>query len=131
MQYCLHLSVACSVSSSPQASEMTLEYPGWALAMIVMLIVFASLPVPIGYIHAWLKKRRSLNTREAGGGQEMHRELYTKCNSVEQLDTDSHQQVPTEVEESHLRSAFLPMGNEHYRLLPQQEEEDEEEDTGV
>lgn len=116
------------VSSSLQASEKTLEYPGWALAMIVMLIVFASLPVPIGYIHSRLKKQSRC---EEVGTQEMHRELYNKCNSNELLDTASHHQVPTGEEEAHPRTAFLPMGNDHYRLLPQQEEEDEEEDTGV
>lgn len=111
---------------------MTLEYPGWALAMIVLLIIFASSPVLIGYIHSWIKKRRILNSRgEVVEGQEMHHDLYTKCNSTEPLDTNSHQQVPTEQEETHSRTPFLPLGNEHYRLLPQQEEEDEEEDTGV
>uniref|UniRef100_A0A3Q3WL56 Transporter n=1 Tax=Mola mola TaxID=94237 RepID=A0A3Q3WL56_MOLML len=118
--------------NQPTASEMTLEYPGWALAMIVMLIVIASLPVPIGYIHSRLKNRNSLNTRsEEAGGQEMHRELYTKCNSTEQLDTNSHDQASTEEDEARRRAAFLPIGEEHYRLLSQQEEEDEEEDTGV
>ncbi|TKS91804.1 Sodium-dependent neutral amino acid transporter SLC6A17 [Collichthys lucidus] len=113
------------------ASEMTLEYPGWALAMIVMLIVFASLPVPIGYIHSMLKNRRVLNTHsEEVRCQELHRELYTKCSSNEQLDSNSHPHVPSEEDEARPRAAFLPLGNEHYRLLPQQEEEDEE-DTGV
>lgn len=110
---------------------MTLEYPGWALAMIVMLIVFASLPVPIGYIHSILKNRRLPITRsEEGGGQEMHRELYTKCSSFEQLDSNSHQ-GPSEEDAARPRTTFLPIGNEHYQLLSQQEEEDEEEDTGV
>ncbi|XP_037647257.1 sodium-dependent neutral amino acid transporter B(0)AT2 [Sebastes umbrosus] len=115
------------------ASEMTLEYPGWALAMIVMLIVFATLPVPIGYIHSTLKNRRALNIHsEEGGGQEMHRELYTKCNSTELLDSNSHHRVPSEEEEAPPRTGFLPLGDEHYRLLPQQEdEEDDEQDTGV
>ncbi|XP_044188014.1 sodium-dependent neutral amino acid transporter B(0)AT2 isoform X1 [Thunnus albacares] len=113
------------------ASETTLEYPGWALGMIVMLIVIATLPVPIGYIHSMLKNRRSPNTQsEEGSGQEMHRELYTKCSSTDQLDTNSHQAAPEE-DDARPRSTFLPMGNEHYRLLPQQEEEDEEQDTGV
>ncbi|XP_051244890.1 sodium-dependent neutral amino acid transporter B(0)AT2 [Dicentrarchus labrax] len=114
------------------ASEMTLEYPGWALAMIVMLILFASLPVPIGYIHSMLKNRSVRNTgSEEAVSQEMHRELYTKCSSTEQLDSNSHHQVLLEEEEARPRTAFLPMGNEHYRLLPQQEEEDEELDTRV
>ncbi|XP_068434665.1 sodium-dependent neutral amino acid transporter B(0)AT2 [Clinocottus analis] len=113
------------------ASEMTLEYPGWALGMIIMLIIFASLPVPIGYIYHTVKNRNASNARsEERGSQEMHRELYTKCSSTEQL--DSHHRVPTEEDEAHPRTAFLPLGNEHYRLLSQQEEEeDDEEDTGV
>ncbi|XP_059204575.1 sodium-dependent neutral amino acid transporter B(0)AT2 [Centropristis striata] len=113
------------------ASEMTLEYPGWALTMICMLIVVASLPVPIGYIHSTLKNRRGPNSEE-GVGQEMHREMYTKCSSVEQLDSNSQHREPSEEPEAHPRTAFLPLGNEHYRLLPQQEEEDDDEqDTGV
>ncbi|XP_041830664.1 sodium-dependent neutral amino acid transporter B(0)AT2 [Melanotaenia boesemani] len=114
------------------ASEMSLEYPGWALAMIVMLIVFASLPVPLGYIHSMLKNRVVRGSpSEEDVGQEMHRELYTKCNSSDQLDSNSHQ-APSEEDEGRPRTVFLPVGGEHYRLLPQQEEdEDEEQDTGV
>ncbi|XP_072224531.1 sodium-dependent neutral amino acid transporter B(0)AT2 [Leuresthes tenuis] len=115
------------------ASEMTLEYPGWALAMIVMLIVFASLPVPIGYIHSMLTNRMVQDSlSQDGPGQEMHRELYTKCNSTDQLDSNSHQS-PYEEDEGRPRTVFLPVGSERYRLLPQQEEEEEEEeqDTGV
>ncbi|KAM6913561.1 sodium-dependent neutral amino acid transporter B(0)AT2 isoform 2-T2 [Lycodopsis pacificus] len=113
------------------ASEMTLEYPGWALGMIVMLIVFASLPVPFGYIYSTLKNPKACNTRSEEVHQEMHRELYTKCSSTEQL--DSRHRVPTEEDEAHPRTAFLPLGNEHYRLLSQQQEEedDDEQDTGV
>lgn len=108
---------------------MTLEYPGWALAMIITLIILASSPVPIGYLYAKLRKRGSLDTNGAeGGAQEMHRQLYTKCSSTELLDS---QQMPVEEEEARPRTAFLPIGNEQYRLLPQQEEEEEEEDTGV
>lgn len=108
---------------------MTLEYPGWALAMIVMLIVFASLPVPIGYIHSVLKNRSAL--AEEGGGHEVHRELYTKCSSTEQLDSNSHRRAPSEEDDGHPRTVFLPLGLEHYRLLPQREDDDEEQDTGV
>ncbi|KAM7386666.1 hypothetical protein PAMA_009332 [Pampus argenteus] len=112
------------------ASEMTLEYPGWALAMIVMLIVFASLPVPIGYIHSTLKNRGTPNAHsEEGGGREVHRELYTKCSSTDQLDSDSHQ-VPSEEHDAGPRSTFLPLVHEHYRLLSRQEDDDEQ-DTGV
>ncbi|XP_031718269.1 sodium-dependent neutral amino acid transporter B(0)AT2 isoform X1 [Anarrhichthys ocellatus] len=115
------------------ASEKTLEYPGWALGMIVMLIIFASLPVPIGYIYSTLKNPKACNTRSEEVHQEMHRELYTKCSSTEQL--GSHHRVPTEEDKAHPRTAFLPLGNEDYRLLSQQEEEeeedDDEQDTGV
>ncbi|XP_014864665.1 PREDICTED: sodium-dependent neutral amino acid transporter B(0)AT2-like isoform X2 [Poecilia mexicana] len=117
------------------ASEMTLAYPGWALAMIVTLIVFASLPVPIGYIHSVLKSRSALDIPpQEGPGPEVHRELYTKCNSTDQLDSNSHP-APCEEDRVRPRTSFLPVGNEQYRLLPQQEEEEGEEeveeDTGV
>ncbi|XP_067332841.1 sodium-dependent neutral amino acid transporter B(0)AT2 isoform X2 [Channa argus] len=114
------------------ASEMTLEYPGWALAMIVLLIVFASLPVPIGFFHSTLKSRMALNGRsEQGGSREMHRELYTKCSSTELPDSNSHRRATSEGDEARPRTAFLHIGSEHYRILPQQEEEDEEQDTRV
>ncbi|XP_024127107.1 sodium-dependent neutral amino acid transporter B(0)AT2 [Oryzias melastigma] len=114
------------------ASEMTLEYPGWALAMIISLIVFASLPVPIGYIRSVLKTRGTRDTPSPeGAGHEMHRELYTKCNSTDQLESNSHH-APSQEDEGHHRINFLPVGNEQYQLLPQQEDEEEEEqDTGV
>ncbi|XP_061702035.1 sodium-dependent neutral amino acid transporter B(0)AT2 isoform X1 [Syngnathoides biaculeatus] len=114
------------------ASEMTLDYPGWALVMITLLIVFASLPVPIGYIQALLQDRRLRNTDTMeGAGKEVNRDLYTKCSSVEQLEFNP-QQANTEEDDRRPRTTFLPAGSEHYRLLPQQEElDDEEQDTGV
>ncbi|XP_029945855.1 sodium-dependent neutral amino acid transporter B(0)AT2 isoform X1 [Salarias fasciatus] len=117
------------------ASEMTLEYPGWALAMIVMLIVFASLPVPVGYVHSVLKSRGARDTPSPdGAGLESHREMYVKCSSVEPLDSGSRQ-AASEEDAVHPRTAFLSVGNEHYRLLPQQEDDDdddeEDQDTGL
>ncbi|XP_037331155.2 sodium-dependent neutral amino acid transporter B(0)AT2 [Pungitius pungitius] len=109
------------------ASEITLEYPGWALGMIIALIVFASLPVPIGYVYFTLKTPRAGDTRaEEAGGHETHREFYTKCSSTEQL--ESPRRGPTEEDEAHPRAAFLPTGHENYRLLPQLEEEDDDDD---
>lgn len=121
-----------AVSLSLQASETTLEYPGWALAMIISLIVFASLPVPIGYIRSVLISRSMRATPSPEGpGREMHRELYTHCNSTDQLESNSHHAPPQE-DAGHHRIGFLPVGNEQYQLLPQQEDEEEEEqDTGV
>lgn len=111
---------------------MTLEYPGWALAMIIMLIVFASLPVPVGYIYSLVKNRWVRSTpSQVEVGQEMRRELYTKCSSTEQPDSHFHP-VHFGEDEVHPRPAFLSVGNEHYRLLSQEEDEEEEEqDTGV
>ncbi|XP_053707170.1 sodium-dependent neutral amino acid transporter B(0)AT2 isoform X1 [Synchiropus splendidus] len=107
------------------ASEKTLAYPGWALAMIVLLIVLASLPVPIGYLHSMLTSRSSPSSGEESD-QQIHRELYTKCNSSELLDS---QQVASEENDSRPRTIFLPMANENYRLLSQLEED--EQDTRV
>ncbi|XP_029913962.1 sodium-dependent neutral amino acid transporter B(0)AT2 [Myripristis murdjan] len=115
-------------------SEMSLQYPGWALAMIGMLILLATLPVPIAYIHSMLQNRRAVNIGSAdGGGQEMHREMYTKCRSSDQLDSGSLR-FSSEHDEAQPRIGFLPLGDDHYRLLPQQEgmeDDEEEEDTGV
>ncbi|XP_050962458.1 sodium-dependent neutral amino acid transporter B(0)AT2 [Labeo rohita] len=110
-------------------SETSLEYPGWALAMLSMLIIVASLPVPIGYLLSLLKGGRSLPVEE--GEIEPPREQYSKCSSSEPEPNNHHS--PLDEDRNRLRSTFLPLGAEHYRLLPQQEdgEEEEEEDTGL
>ncbi|XP_051738121.1 solute carrier family 6 member 16b [Ctenopharyngodon idella] len=40
-----------------KASKEVLPYPGWALAVLITLIVVAFLPVPIGYLHSLLLER--------------------------------------------------------------------------
>ncbi|XP_043082056.1 solute carrier family 6 member 16b [Puntigrus tetrazona] len=40
-----------------KASKEVLTYPGWALAVLISLIVVAFLPVPIGFIHGLLLER--------------------------------------------------------------------------
>nr|XP_023992003.1 sodium-dependent neutral amino acid transporter B(0)AT2-like [Salvelinus alpinus] len=110
------------------ASETTLEYPGWALAMLAMLILAATLPVPVGYFHSWLKNR-GMDPEGELAGQEIDRERYTKCNSRDALDSNS-QHTPSVEDDGRPRASFLPLGLDHYRLLPQQEDvEEEEEDT--
>ncbi|XP_031669878.1 sodium-dependent neutral amino acid transporter B(0)AT2 isoform X1 [Oncorhynchus kisutch] len=110
------------------ASETTLEYPGWALAMLAMLILAATLPVPVGYFHSWLKNR-GMGPEGELAGQEIDRERYTKCNSSDALDSNS-QHTPSVEDDGRPRASFLPLGLDHYRLLPQQEDvEEEEEDT--
>uniref|UniRef100_A0A8C2DK40 Transporter n=1 Tax=Cyprinus carpio TaxID=7962 RepID=A0A8C2DK40_CYPCA len=110
-------------------SETSLEYPGWALVMLSMLIIVASLPVPIGYLLSFLRGGQSLPVEE--GEIEPPRERYSKCNSAEPELNNHHS--PLDEDRNRPRSTFLPLGAEHYRLLPQQEEgeEEEEEDTGL
>uniref|UniRef100_A0A669B044 Transporter n=1 Tax=Oreochromis niloticus TaxID=8128 RepID=A0A669B044_ORENI len=48
-----------------KASEENLEYPDWALAVLALLIIFATLPVPVGFIHAFLQKRNTQTSRDA------------------------------------------------------------------
>uniref|UniRef100_A0A3Q4I3X7 Transporter n=1 Tax=Neolamprologus brichardi TaxID=32507 RepID=A0A3Q4I3X7_NEOBR len=50
-----------------KASEEHLEYPDWALAVLALLIIFATLPVPVGFIHAFLQKRNT-QSRDAENG---------------------------------------------------------------
>ncbi|KAM3591751.1 uncharacterized protein V6R79_006789 [Siganus canaliculatus] len=52
-----------------KASEVYLEYPGWALAVLAMLIVFAMMPVPVGFIHAVLQDRTRQTSRDTEIGQ--------------------------------------------------------------
>lgn len=52
-----------------QASEVSLQYPGWALAVLSLLIIFAMLPVPLVFIHSFLKDRAKPESRDAEIGQ--------------------------------------------------------------
>lgn len=49
--------------SMEQAKEVKLEYPPWAFALLLSLIIFASLPIPLIFlkemIQNWLQKRRT------------------------------------------------------------------------
>ncbi|KAL6476756.1 hypothetical protein MHYP_G00152550 [Metynnis hypsauchen] len=106
-------------------SETSLEYPGWALLMMSMLIVTASLPVPAGYLYYLLTQRQ--DQPEEAGMTEHERERYSKCYSTEP-ELNNHHPLLNEAG-SRPHSTFLPLGVDHYRPLPQQEDEDEEEDT--
>lgn len=52
-----------------QASEVYLKYPGWALAVLAVLIVFAMMPVPVGLIQAVLRDRTEKTVRDSEIGQ--------------------------------------------------------------
>lgn len=52
-----------------KASEETLQYPGWALAVMALLIIFAMMPVPLGFIHTVLQDRTKAPSRDAENGQ--------------------------------------------------------------
>ncbi|KAG1967642.1 sodium-dependent neutral amino acid transporter B(0)AT2 [Pimephales promelas] len=108
-------------------SEASLEYPGWALILLSMLIIIASLPVPIGYLLSFLRGGRSLPVEE--GEVEPPRERYSKCNSDEPEPNNHHSRV--DEDRNRPRSTLLPLGAEHYRLLSQHEDREEEEDTEV
>ncbi|CAN9508541.1 unnamed protein product [Ophioblennius macclurei] len=65
-----------------KASEESLEYPNWALAVMASLIMFAILPVPVGLIHALLRERSEGTTRDRENGQ------YSMVNTDESPMTD-------------------------------------------
>lgn len=108
-------------------SEASLEYPGWALVVLSMLIIVASLPVPIGYLLSFLRSGLNLPVEE--GEIQPPRELYSKCSSAEP--EPNHHHCTMDQERNRPHSAFLTLAPEHYRLLSQQEDGEEEEDTGV
>lgn len=64
-----------------QGSEETLPYPGWALAVLAALIIFAMMPVPLGLIHAVLKDRTKRAARDSEVGQ------YSIVSTDEKCDT--------------------------------------------
>ena len=49
---------------SPQATEVTLEYPDWAIVVLSGLILFAIMPVLLGYLHATLRSRAKQRARD-------------------------------------------------------------------
>uniref|UniRef100_A0AAR2LHR4 Transporter n=1 Tax=Pygocentrus nattereri TaxID=42514 RepID=A0AAR2LHR4_PYGNA len=105
-------------------SETSLEYPGWALVMLSVLIVTASLPVPVGYLYYLITQRQ--DQPEEAGMTEQQRERYSKCYSTEP-ELSNHLPMLNEAG-SRPHSTFLPLGMDHYRPLPQQEDEDEDEE---
>ncbi|XP_070707487.1 sodium-dependent neutral amino acid transporter B(0)AT2-like [Pempheris klunzingeri] len=64
-----------------KASEEYLEYPGWALAVLALLIIFAMMPVPLGFIHAVLQDRTKQTLRDTEIGQ------YSIVNTDDKCDT--------------------------------------------
>ncbi|XP_054913694.1 sodium-dependent neutral amino acid transporter B(0)AT2-like isoform X1 [Poeciliopsis prolifica] len=50
------------------ASEVRLPYPGWALAVLALLIVFAMMPVPVGFVYSVLQDRRRPSSRDTDTG---------------------------------------------------------------
>lgn len=52
-----------------QASEEYLQYPGWALAVLALLIIFAMMPVPVALIHSLLQDRTKRSSKDTETGQ--------------------------------------------------------------
>lgn len=65
-----------------QATEKFLNYPGWALALLAVLIIFGMLPVPVAFIHTVLKSRITKTSRDAEMGQ------YSIVNTSEVTELD-------------------------------------------
>ncbi|KAJ7985034.1 hypothetical protein DPEC_G00360940 [Dallia pectoralis] len=109
------------------ASEETLEYPDWALAVLAILIISATLPIPLGYIHSTLTNRTRPNSLGSDTGG-----VYSKCNTVE-CDTPVAGPLDEQLERNGVPTDSL-LAEENLRLLPQGEgvgEGDIEESTSV
>lgn len=79
-----------------KGSEEHLPYPDWALAVLSILIIFASLPVPLGYLHFILSKRLGQSTSDAETG-------YMPC-------------ATTDTDLTPLGTSALLVGNPNLRL---------------
>lgn len=96
--------------------------------MLALLIIFASLPVPLGYIRSLITDKRGQFQEE--GGTEHHRKRYSKCSTTEPELNSNH--TPQDEDTIQPRASFLSAPADHYRLLSQQEDgegEEEEDDT--
>nr|XP_020461916.1 sodium-dependent neutral amino acid transporter B(0)AT2-like isoform X2 [Monopterus albus]XP_020461917.1 sodium-dependent neutral amino acid transporter B(0)AT2-like isoform X2 [Monopterus albus]XP_020461918.1 sodium-dependent neutral amino acid transporter B(0)AT2-like isoform X2 [Monopterus albus] len=62
-----------------KASEENLEYPGWALAVLALLIIFAMIPVPLALIHSVLKDRTKRTHRNTETGRYSISSTDDKC----------------------------------------------------
>uniref|UniRef100_A0A4W5Q7Z8 Transporter n=1 Tax=Hucho hucho TaxID=62062 RepID=A0A4W5Q7Z8_9TELE len=113
------------------ASEMTLDYPDWALGVLAVLIIFATLPVPLGYIHSTLRNRTRRNSIGSGLGTDTGG-VYTKCSTVE-CDTPVAALLDEHLERNRIpKDSPSPLAEENLRLLPQREgAEDIEDSTSV
>ncbi|XP_061665316.1 sodium-dependent neutral amino acid transporter B(0)AT2-like [Syngnathoides biaculeatus] len=58
-------------------SEVATPYPGWALAVLALLIVFAMLPVPLGFVYTLLRDRNG--ARSGGAAADEYRIVSTSC----------------------------------------------------
>ncbi|XP_049915988.1 sodium-dependent neutral amino acid transporter B(0)AT2-like [Epinephelus moara] len=64
-----------------KGSEEYLEYPGWALAVLALLIIFAMMPVPVALIHAVLQDRTKQTARDTETGQYSIVSTDDKCDT--------------------------------------------------
>lgn len=63
------------------ASEEYLEYPGWALTVLALLIIFAMMPVPVALIHAVLQDRTRRTAIDTETGQYSIVSTDDKCDT--------------------------------------------------
>ncbi|KAL0984299.1 hypothetical protein UPYG_G00139630 [Umbra pygmaea] len=114
-----------------KASEVILEYPDWALAVLAILIISATLPIPLGFIHSTLRNRTRRNSIASGLGSDTGG-VYTKCSTVE-CDSPGAALLDEHLERNGFpKDSTSPFAEENLQLLPQREEvEHTEESTGV
>ncbi|XP_017157221.1 sodium-dependent neutral amino acid transporter B(0)AT2-like [Poecilia reticulata] len=91
------------------ASEVRLTYPGWALAVLALLIVFAMLPVPVGFIYSVLQDRRRPTSRhlEAGLYRIVNFDETPMTDMTDPDRTDPDRTNPDRTDLDH-RNGFIP-----------------------
>ncbi|KAM9774291.1 sodium-dependent neutral amino acid transporter B(0)AT2-like [Syngnathus typhle] len=60
-------------------SEIAVPYPGWALAVLASLIIFAMLPVPVGFFYTLHRDRKLREPRSGMVTLNEYRVVSTKC----------------------------------------------------
>ncbi|KAG7226356.1 hypothetical protein INR49_013767 [Caranx melampygus] len=77
------------------ASENRLPYPGWALAVLALLIIFAMMPVPVALVHAVLQERTKRTSRDTENGQYSIVSTDDKCDTpmTDMTDLDVRKEI--------------------------------------
>ncbi|XP_031416774.1 sodium-dependent neutral amino acid transporter B(0)AT2-like [Clupea harengus] len=97
------------------ASEISLEYPDWALSVLSLLIVIATLPVPVCFLYHTLRQHLSQSSGGDGPSHGLENGHYRQCSTT---DPDT---MATDTQLMNAVGSHLPLAEENLGLLSESE----------